>query len=71
MGKSWLLKELARRLSQKETFSSKGDLHSILTEASCLVGIWESMGQSDDLLSRVAVDLYSRWLSDSTYRQGR
>jgi hypothetical protein len=42
---------------------------STVTHPECLVGRWESTGGKDDLLLRVAVDLYSRWLSDSTYRE--
>jgi hypothetical protein len=51
MGKTWLLEEVARRL----------------TEAGLLVGYHESTGQTSDLLLRCLSDLYTRWLSDSSY----
>ena len=56
MGKSWLLTELARRLSQAD-------------EPRHLVGFSESAGETPDLLLRTVVDLYTRWLSDADYRQ--
>ncbi|MDP7547227.1 MAG: hypothetical protein QGF20_08025 [Alphaproteobacteria bacterium] len=56
MGKSWLLAELARRLGADE-------------EAPALVGIAESSGEVPDLLLRAVVDLYVRWLSDSSLLQ--
>src|SRR5664279_1481503 len=53
MGKSWLLTELSRRLSA--------------SSSQYLVGFTESLGETSDLLLRAVVDLYTRWLSDSTY----
>jgi hypothetical protein len=71
MGKSWLLTELARRLSR-----DVGSVHSptirfqrLLDQPSYLVGFAESLGETADLLLRAVVDLYSRWLSDSSYWQ--
>ena len=51
MGKSWLLTELARRLTQEH-------------EPPHLVGFAELFGETPDLLLRTVVDLYARWLSD-------
>jgi hypothetical protein len=56
MGKSWLLTELARRLSQDH-------------EPRHLVGFSESAGETPDLLLRTVIDLYARWLSDAGYGQ--
>ena len=56
MGKSWLLTELARRLSQDH-------------EPRHLVGFAESAGEAPDLLLRTVIDLYARWLSDAGYGQ--
>jgi hypothetical protein len=56
MGKSWLLTELARRLSQDH-------------EPRHLVGFSESAGETPDLLLRTVIDLYARWLSDAGYAQ--
>ena len=56
MGKSWLLTELARRLSQDH-------------EPRHLVGFAESAGETPDLLLRTVIDLYARWLSDADYWQ--
>ena len=53
MGKSWLLTELSRQLSDPPS--------------RYLVGATESLGETSDLLLRAVVDLYTRWLSDSTY----
>ena len=53
MGKSWLLTELARRLSAPPS--------------QYVVGFTESLGETPDLLLRAVVDLYTRWLSDSNY----
>ena len=53
MGKSWLLTELARQLSEPPS--------------QYLVGATESLGETSDLLLRAVVDLYTRWLSDSSY----
>ncbi len=55
IGKSWLLRELARFLRSDN-------------EPRFQVGFTESSGQSADLLLRAVVDLYTRWLSDATYR---
>jgi hypothetical protein len=52
MGKSWLLTELARRLTQEH-------------QPPHLVGFAESFGETPDLLLRTVVDLYARWLSDA------
>jgi hypothetical protein len=53
MGKSWLLTELARKLSARPS--------------QYVVGFTESLGETPDLLLRAVVDLYTRWLADSTY----
>ena len=67
MGKSWLLTELARQLSiMKPPVST---VPSILAQPPVLVGFTEALGETADLLLRAVVDLYSRWLSDSTYLQ--
>ena len=62
MGKSWLLTELARQLS-----IAKPPAPSILAQPPILVGYTEAEGETADLLLRSVVDLYSRWLSNSTY----
>ena len=54
MGKSWLLKELARCLSTEQVPPH-------------LVGFATSSGDTPDLLLRAVVDLYERWLSDAGY----
>ena len=71
MGKSWLLMELARRLSQGASSLQSGTIVSLnLQEGpSYLVGFKESPGESADLLLRAVMDLYARWLSDSSYWQ--
>ncbi len=51
-GKSWLLQKFADRLASDDAF---------------LVGYAESTGQYADLLLRSLRDLYTRWLSDSSY----
>ena len=51
MGKTWLLHELGRRLSEWHGF---------------LVGYHESKGQTPDHLLRCVSDLYSRWLADAS-----
>jgi hypothetical protein len=56
MGKSWLLTELARRLS-----TDHDPVH--------LVGFARSYGQTSDLLLRAIIDLYQRWLADAGCRQ--
>jgi hypothetical protein len=53
MGKSWLLTELARRLS--------------VPPSQYALGFTTSWGETPDLLLRAGVDLYTRWLSDSNY----
>lgn len=53
MGKSWLLTELARRLSAPPS--------------QYVVGFAESLGETTPLLLRAVMDLYTRWLSDSNY----
>ncbi len=55
MGKSWLLIELARRLSQDH-------------EPRHLVGFAEAFGETPDLLLRTVIDLYQRWLAAASYR---
>jgi hypothetical protein len=70
MGKSWLLTELARRLSLDEGRNrSDANPLSLLGPSRYLVGFIESQGLTADLLLRGAVDLYSSWLSDSSYRE--
>jgi hypothetical protein len=70
MGKSWLLTELARRLSLNEgPGRSDSNPLSLLGRSRYLVGFIESQGLTADLLLRGAVDLYSNWLSDSSYRE--
>lgn len=53
-GKSWLLQELARTLTEDQGL---------------LVGYQESKGGAPDNLLHAVQDLYTRWLSDSTYRE--
>src|SRR5271157_549621 len=68
MGKSWLLTELARQLSQDGGPLRSGTMQSLnLERPSYLVGFTESLGETSDLLLRAVVDLYTRWLSDSSY----
>jgi hypothetical protein len=69
MGKSWLLTELARRLSNRPHRVSPSPIifQRLLAPESYLVGFAESLGETADLLLRSVVDLYSRWLSDSNY----
>ena len=50
MGKSWLLTELARRLTQERS-------PSLLGRQQFLVGLTESMGETSDLFLRAVVDL--------------
>ncbi len=52
MGKSWLLTELSRRLSEDY-------------DPPQLVGFARSYGETPDLLLRAVTDLYARWLSDT------
>src|SRR5580704_13446147 len=47
MGKTWLLIDVARRLSEEDAF---------------LVGYYESKGGEHDMLLRSLLDLYGRWL---------
>ena len=64
MGKSWLLTELVRQLSiepaQNRTILNIG-------EQPCLVGFYESTGESDDILLRTVANLYARWFCTSNY----
>jgi hypothetical protein len=70
MGKSWLLMELASRLSLSAKPSpSPIDVPHLFAPPTCLVGTFELQAVADDFLLRAVVDLYSRWLSDSTYLQ--
>ena len=65
MGKSWQLLEVARRLS---TEGWPGP--ALGGDASVpLLGRVESEGEAADMLPRAVQDLYTRWLSDSTYRE--
>jgi hypothetical protein len=52
MGKSWVLTELARRLTEDQYY---------------LVGFAESFGEGSDLWLRAVSDLYQRWLGNATY----
>ena len=92
MGKSWVLLELARRLSGKNCGREKeavarvsswkrlGELLGLspppqadATRADVaegpryLVGYYESMGETPDLILRAVSDLYTRWLTTSSY----
>jgi hypothetical protein len=71
MGKSWLLTELARQLSQDASPLHSDTIQSLNLEErpSYLVGFTESLGETSDLLLRAVADLYTRWLSDSSYSQ--
>lgn len=70
MGKSWLLMELASRLSlTAKPTPSPIDVPHLFAPPTCLVGMFELHAVADDFLLRAVVDLYSRWLSDSTYLQ--
>jgi hypothetical protein len=62
MGKSTLLMELARRLSIAPPPSFFGSQPR-------LIGFTESAGETSDIMLRGVIDLYTRWLSDSTYRE--
>ena len=55
MGKTWLLQQLARDLSEEPY--------------DYLVGYFETHGEGSDALLRAVSDLYTRWLSDATYLQ--
>ena len=70
MGKSWLLMELASRLSlSAKPAPSPIDVPHLFAPPTCLVGMFELQTDTSDFLLRAVVDLYSRWLSDSTYIQ--
>jgi hypothetical protein len=70
MGKSWLLMELASRLSlAAKPAPSPLDVPRLFAPPTYLVGMFELQAVADDFLLRAVVDLYSRWLSDSTYLQ--
>ncbi|HMH16305.1 MAG TPA: hypothetical protein VK578_24620 [Edaphobacter sp.] len=60
MGKSTLLMELARRLSHDPP-------PSLLGPQPRLIGFTESAGETSDIMLRGVIDLYTRWLSDSSY----
>jgi hypothetical protein len=68
MGKSWLLTELARRLSYGAGPVGSPAIHfqTLLDRPCYLAGFAESLGETADLLLRAVVDLYSRWLSDAS-----
>ncbi|SCY32615.1 hypothetical protein SAMN05216420_104255, partial [Nitrosospira sp. Nl5] len=55
MGKTWLLEQLAQELGEEPY--------------RCLVGYFEDHGEGGDALLRAVSDLYTRWLSDASYRQ--
>ena len=69
MGKSWLLTELARRLSSPNSAPSPLQSLSLGGRPESLVGLSEQEGSTPDHMLRAVVDLYTRWLADSTYRQ--
>jgi hypothetical protein len=70
MGKSWLLTELARQLSQNDKPArSPIEFSSLMSQPTYLVGFAESVGETADMMLRAVVDLYSEWLSDSSYRE--
>ncbi len=70
MGKSWLLMELASRLSlAAKPAPSPLDVPRLFAPPTFLVGMFELQTDASDFLLRAVVDLYSRWLSDSTYLQ--
>ncbi|HUW30643.1 MAG TPA: hypothetical protein VM223_03455 [Planctomycetota bacterium] len=54
MGKTWLLGEVARKLTEEHGY---------------LVGYHECKGEPDDILLRTTVDLYARWLADASLRK--
>ena len=54
MGKTWVLSELARRLTESEKY---------------LVGYHESKGQESSHLLHAVSDLYARWLTHSSMRE--
>jgi hypothetical protein len=56
MGKSWLLNEVARQLSEAP-------------DEPFLIGFAEATGNTPDLLLRAVSDLYKRWLEDAGYRE--
>ena len=53
LGKTWLLMESARRMVERDY----------------LVGYTEAIGETDDMFLRVIVDMYERWLSNSSFRE--
>src|SRR5215469_13362832 len=68
MGKSWLLTELARQLSQDRAALHSGTIQSLNLKdrPSYLVGFTD---ETADPLLRAVVDLYTRWLENSSYRE--
>ena len=65
MGKSWLLTEVARQLSVMPVTGGALTLRGLPP----LVGRVESEGEYADMLPRAVQDLYTRWLSNATYRE--
>jgi hypothetical protein len=68
-GKSWLLMELARRPSLGRA-PNESRLQTIPLSAPMhfLVGFASAEGSTSDQMLRAVVDLYTRWLSGSDYR---
>src|SRR5579875_1187721 len=68
MGKSWVLTEFARRLSLSGQFiDNHTETLPLNDRGRYLVGFTESFGESTDHMLRAVVDLYSRWLSNSSF----
>ena len=65
MGKSWLLTEVARRLTEERPAAGVLSLGG----SGAMVGYVESQGEFADMLPRAVEDLYVRWLEDANYRQ--
>ena len=67
MGKTWLLEELGRQLTQS---TRPSQIQQLLTPSAYLVGYHEALGESQEvIIQRAVLDLYTRWLSNSTFRQ--
>jgi hypothetical protein len=69
MGKSWALTELARRLSAVPvSIPSPATPLSLSQPSAYLIGFSDPEGSAADQLLRAVVDLYTRWLAQSSYR---
>jgi hypothetical protein len=70
MGKSWLLMELARRLSLgKAPREAPLETMGLLGSGHYLVGFSSAEGSTPDQMLRALVNLYTRWGDGSSFRQ--